>query len=87
MTKDANQIAWTRHPLPAKRPAGTVLYSAEGPFEWAGSGRFVITIGSTIGKPYCLRFQQQPNAESFLGAFQTVSGAKAAAKRFGTWSN
>jgi|688.fasta_scaffold50275_8 hypothetical protein len=82
MTSNANTIKWTRHPLPAVLAKGTVLYSASGEFEFAGTGEFTIVFGSTIGKPYGLRFGTQ-----FAGAYKTVSGAKAAAKRFGTWSN
>ena len=82
MTSNVNAIKWTRHPLPAVRTKGTVLYSAGGEFEFAGTGEFTIVLSGTIGKPYGLRFGDQ-----FLGAYKTISGAKGAAKRFGTWSN
>jgi hypothetical protein len=79
VTTNANKITWTRHPLPAVRGKGTVLYTASGDFEFAGHGEFSIALCGVIGKPYAAWFNSQ-----FIGAYQTPSGAKNAAKRFGT---
>lgn len=89
-TKTTNTIKWIRHsPTPPARShrVGDTVYSSCGPFEWAGDGAFEVTLGNTIGKPYRLAFVSRDGVRQFAGAFQTVSGAKQAAKKFGTWRN
>lgn len=80
-----NTISWRRSPP----GCGDVLYqSLSGNFEWAGSGVFQVARGRTIGKPYSLWFvDSRTDNRQFVGSFQTVSGAKQAAKKFGTWRN
>jgi hypothetical protein len=80
-----NTIKWIRHEVPRNWQPGTTLYSASGPFEWAGDCAFEIACGNTIGKPYSLRLVYSSGAREFVGAFATVSGAKQRAKKFGTW--
>jgi hypothetical protein len=85
---NTNTIKWIRHEVSKHRLAGETLYSACGPFEWAGNGAFEIAIGTTIGKPFRLAFiDNGTGVRQFCGAFKTVSGAKQAAKKFGTWRN
>lgn len=88
MNKTTNTIKWIRHEVSkGHRKVGETVYSACGPFEWAGDGAFVIEFGKTIGKPYRLVFVSSDGVRQFVGAFQTVPGAKQAAKKFGTWRN
>lgn len=83
-----NTIKWIRHEVSkGRRKVGETVYSACGPFEWAGDGAFVIEFVNTIGKPYGLTFIGSSGVRQFSGAFQTASGAKQAAKKFGTWRN
>jgi hypothetical protein len=84
-----NTIKWIRHEVSkGHRRIGETVYSACGPFEWAGDGAFVIEFGSTIGKPYRLAFiDNASGVRQFVGCYQTTSGAKQAAKKFGTWRN
>lgn len=85
-----NEINWTRHSPRGGAcglRVGDIAYSACGSFEWAGDGAFEIARGNTIGKPYRLSFISSGGVRQFAGAFQTVSGAKRAAKKFGTWRN
>lgn len=78
-----NTIKWIRHDRLLK--PGATLYSASGPFEWAGDCSFEIAYVGIIGKPYSLRLVYPSGAREFVGAFATVSGAKQHAKKFGTW--
>lgn len=82
-----NTIKWIRHEVPRNwKAVDTTLYSASGPFEWAGDCAFEITCGCySNGKPYSLRLVYPSGASEFVGAFATVSGAKQRAKKFGTW--
>lgn len=74
----------------AKNISRETLYTGAGTFQFCGAGTFVIRRTCTIGKPYALVFVTSHNGneqEEFLGAFQTISGAKARAAKFGTWTN
>lgn len=85
-----NTIKWIRHESRGYclRRGSTLYSSLFANFEWAGTGSFSIEVGQSSLKPYRLVFVSGLNdVRQLVGSYKTVSGAKVAAKKFGTWRN